>query len=46
MNATEASLILMGEGMAGIFVVMFLIYISIKLLGKKRNKKSEEPKNQ
>jgi Na+-transporting methylmalonyl-CoA/oxaloacetate decarboxylase gamma subunit len=38
MNAVHASLILMGKGMTAIFVVMLLIFVSIKVMGRKRKK--------
>ncbi|MFA5448413.1 MAG: OadG-related small transporter subunit [Sphaerochaeta sp.] len=36
MSAFNTSLVLMGKGMAAIFVVIFIIYIVILALGKRK----------
>jgi Na+-transporting methylmalonyl-CoA/oxaloacetate decarboxylase gamma subunit len=42
MDATQASLLLMGEGMGAIFIVMLLIFFSIKLLTRKKKDKKDK----
>lgn len=39
MSTFNASLLLMGQGMAAIFVVIIIIYLVILILGRKGNKK-------
>ena len=41
MSTINTSLILMGRGMAAIFVVIIIIYLVILILGRKGNKKEE-----
>ena len=39
MSTFYTSLVLMGQGMAAIFVVIIIIYLVILILGRKGNKK-------